>query len=263
MKSKAAKKSPARNSRVTEPKAVHSKSSAITVVKSKALATDPAKPAKTAKPVKSTKLAKTETPLLAEALRRANEVVRGAENHLSEYGEWLFVTLFGDDTSAVLDQELDHPVWSELLRVADTGRLQMSRSTLSSAVRIAAYNKRLDDGAWNALGYTQKYSLLPLREPKALRAAARHVLSASCTVRQTREYVENILHPDGKKLPRLSPEGAQRTVGSLRARFAAPKYLHKLEGALGKLSDERRTEATEDVQALIAQFQRLLVVLKK
>jgi hypothetical protein len=208
-------------------------------------------------------LAKTDRAVLDEAVRRATQVVRGAESLLVDYGEWLFATLFGGDTARVLDQELSSPVWASLLRHSDTGRIELARSTLSGIVRVAAYTKRLDDSAWNALSYTQKYTLLALADPKAMRAAARHVLSASCTVKQTREYVQNITHPDGPAPARLSPAGAQKTVGSLRAKFATPTYVRKLESALGKLAPAQRAEAKSHLHEVIAQLQRLVRVLGK
>jgi len=55
--------------------------------------------------------------------------------------------------------------------------LPLSQATVSNTVRVAAWDKRLADGSWSALSYSHNVALLPLNEPKAMRAAARHVLA--------------------------------------------------------------------------------------
>lgn len=206
---------------------------------------------------------KDERALFQEVAAKTVSVVKGAEDLLQDYGEWLFIHLFASDTHAVLDDNKETAVWTALLQLADHGKLPLSRATISNSVRVAAYDKRLADGAWSALGFTLKTSLLPLRDPTLMREAARHVLSTSLSVREARVYVDNTLHPNNTKAIRLSPKGAKRAVGALHKKLAEPKFLSKLGSALGRLPKDERAAASEELHSMIEGLKRLLDAVKK
>lgn len=251
---KATPKTPASKSHAAPPKGKKSKSPGKKRQSETALAPNTAAIA-----LKGAK----EKELFAEAAHRASTTVKGTEELFSSYGEWLFIHVFASDTTAILDESRDNPVWSALLHSADTGHVQLSRTSLSTMVRVAAFDKRLADGAWNALTYSMKVVLLPLREPNLLREGARHVLSASCTIRQAREWVENTLRPSRAPALRLSPVAAQKAVGSLVKKFGDPKYAHKMQSALSKLPEDKRAVAKEGLETLIERLQQMLAAVKK
>lgn len=62
------------------------------------------------------------------------------------------------------------------MRRASGRTLGLSRSTLLTAVRVAACDRRVNDGSWRNLDYSRRALLLPLKDPPLLRAAAKHVV---------------------------------------------------------------------------------------
>ncbi|MFO0560248.1 MAG: hypothetical protein U0269_19685 [Polyangiales bacterium] len=194
--------------------------------------------------------------LLAEAVRRGREVVSATESAVASYGQWLFANLFAGETQPVLDVDPDHPVWRGLIEAKGSHNTGIARGTLVATLRIAALDKRLADGAWSSLSYSHKVALLPLGEPKALRAAARHVLAASLSVRDAREYVGNLRSPEGAQL-RLTPGAARGAIRRLATSFARPRYVQKLETQLGRLEGEEREATRAELDALIDHFERL------
>jgi hypothetical protein len=201
-------------------------------------------------------LSRTDDALLAEAVRRGREVVTTTESVVAAYGQWLFANLFGGETRAVLDRDPDQPVWGRLLDGKGATRTGIARSTLVTTLRVAALDKRLDDGAWSGLSYSHKVALLPLSEPNALRSAARHALAASLSVQDTRTYVSNLLHPEGPRL-RLTPASARGAIRRIAVSFARPRYVQKLETQLGRLDGDAREQTRAEIEALIEHLDRL------
>lgn len=200
--------------------------------------------------------------LYAEALRRGVEAVRGAELLLAGYGQWLFANVLEGNTAAVLDGEIEHPVWTKLLDAADGATLPIGRGTLSVTLRVAALDKRLADAAWSALTYTLKTELLPLGDPKLMRSAARHVLAGGLSVREARKYVLSQLHPEGT-IVRLTPVKARSAIKRLSAQFASPKYAGKLLTSLNKLNDDDLDDAREALLKVAEQLQELAKSLRE
>lgn len=200
--------------------------------------------------------------LVAEAIRRGREVVSQAEGALASYGEWLFANLFEGDSRAVLDRDLDDPAWVALMHSANSATFPMSRATLSTTLRVAAYDKRLADAAWQRLSFSHKAALLPLADPKTMRTAARHVLAASLSVRATNEYIANLRFPDGRT-PRLTPSGARKTITRLAEPFSQAKYLAQLESQLARLDESERTHVARELETLVEQLGHVLAALKK
>lgn len=199
--------------------------------------------------------------LVAEAARRGREVFTAGEALFHGYGEWLFVNLFGGDTRAVLDADAEPPeAWATLVEQCGSERLPLSRSTLYNALRVAAWDKRLADGAWNGLSFSKKVALLPLGDAKAMRAAARHVLASTLSARGAAEYVNN-LRAEGAKPPRLTPQLAQRRLTKATTAFEDEAAVSKLATQLAKLDDDDKEAVKEKVERSIKQLQRLLTAL--
>jgi hypothetical protein len=195
-------------------------------------------------------LANVDDVLLAEAQRRGRELLAHAESAMAEYGQWLLAQLFADDARAVLDREIVQPVWLALVRAAESARMPLGRATITNALRVAAYDKRLADGAWDRLSFSHKVALLPLAAPKEMRAAARHVLAASLSVRQCAAYVSTLL-PEDERQKRLSPSGARRTLRALHGRFERAQDVKRFASQLSKLDDDARDEATTELESLL------------
>ncbi|MDP3277451.1 MAG: hypothetical protein Q8Q09_19855 [Deltaproteobacteria bacterium] len=200
----------------------------------------------------------TDVVLVVEAQRRGREVLSRAETAIAEFGQWLFANVFVDDARAVLDRPITSPVWAELLRSAESDKLPLTRVSLSNALRVAALDKRLSDAAWTRLSFSHKVALLALTEPKALRAAARHVLAASLSVRQTRAYVVALRDETGEAAPKLSPAKALRSLGSVSGRFERAQDVRRFGAQLAKLDDAQRARAEAQLEALIAAFSSML-----
>jgi hypothetical protein len=201
--------------------------------------------------------------LVAEAMRRAREVYSAGEALVHGYGEWLFANVFAGDTKSVLDADAAPPeAWGAIVEACGSARLPLSRATLSNSLRVAAWDKRLADGAWSGLSYSNKVALLPLDDPKAMRAAARHVLAASLTVRATNEYVANLRAP-GEKATRLTPQLAQRRVTRVATPFEDDATVSKLATQLAKLDREDKAAVKERVEHTIKQLERLLAAVSR
>jgi hypothetical protein len=196
--------------------------------------------------------------LVVEAQRRGREVLSRAETAIAEFGQWLFANVFVDDARAVLDRPIINPVWAELLRSAESEKLPLSRASLMHTLRVAALDKRLSDSAWSRLSFSHKVALMPLVEPKALRAAARHVLSASLSVRQARAYVAALREEQGEGAPKLSPAKALRSLGAVSGRFERAQDVRRFGAQLAKLDDEQRARAEAQIESLIEAFSSLL-----
>lgn len=212
--------------------------------------------------------------LVAEAERRGREVFSEGERLVHEYGAWIFANFFAGETAPVLDRR-DAPDdqltarerayrarWRALVERCGSARLPLSRATVSNTVRVAAWDKRLADGSWNGLSYSQKVALLPLNEPKAMRAAARHVLAASLDARGASEYVDELIHPGGKPL-RMTPEAASKQVFQLAANVEDDSRFGKLATQLTKLDDEAKAAVVDKVEFTIERLQKLLETLSK
>jgi len=211
----------------------------------------------------SAAVALTDERLVAEAQRRAREVLATAESAIAELGQWLLANVFADDARAVLDRPIESPVWLELMRTAESDKLPLSRVSLAQTLRVAALDKRLSDAAWSRLTFSHKVALLPLPGPKELRAAARHVLSASLSVRQTRVYVRSLRDEQEGAAPKLSPAKALRSLSSVSGRFQRAPDVRRFAAQLAKLDEPQREEAAAQIEALIDAFASMLDVVRR
>jgi hypothetical protein len=196
--------------------------------------------------------------LVVEAQRRGREVLSRAESAIAEFGQWLFANVFAEDARAVLDRPITSPVWALLLRSAESDKLPLTRVALSNTLRVAALDKRLSDAAWTRLSFSHKLALMPLGDPKALRSAARHVLSASLSVRQARAYVLALRVEQGEGAPKLSPTKALRSLGAVSERFERAQDVRRFGAQLAKLDEEQRALAESQLESLIEAFSSML-----
>jgi hypothetical protein len=188
-------------------------------------------------------LTATESRVFGEALRRGEDLREGVESLVSAYGRWLLEAVFDDDASAALDDKSKNPVWLELVRRAGGPTLGIGKTSLYTALRIAAHDKRISDQAWRRLDSGRKGLLLPLatEDPRAsdqrLREAAQHVSKFNLSWTSTTEYVAQVLAEGGGK-----PRAVRLTVGRLTARM---QDFRKTFGsaALLRRVDELRSEA--------------------
>lgn len=195
--------------------------------------------------------------LLAEAQRRARDAMELAEGTLADYGQWLFESVFLGETQGVLDRDPgQNDLYGLLLKSAGSLHMPIAKGSLSAALRIAAYDKRLADASWSRLRFSHKEKLLVLGDPNAMRAAARHVLAASLDVSSTREYVAELL---GSPTPiRLTPARAAKAALRASKPFLDARYMSRWQKQLASLEPEERTEVTTSLLAARAAIDSLL-----
>ncbi len=195
--------------------------------------------------------------LLAEAQRRARDAMELAEGALADYGQWIFESVFLGETQAVLDRDpSQNGLYSALLQSAGSLQMPIAKGSLSAAIRIAAYDKRLADASWSRLRFSHKEKLLVLDEPNAMRAAARHVLSASLDVISTRAYVAELL---GTPTPiRLTPARAAKAAFRASKPFLDARYMSRWQKQLASLEPEERKEVASTLRAARSAIDALL-----
>ena len=195
--------------------------------------------------------------LLAEAQRRGREAMERAEGALAEFGQWVFANVFLGETQAVLDREPgDNDLYRALMMTAGSEQMPIARGSLSAALRVAAYDKRLADAAWSRLRFSHKEKLLVLAEPNAMRAAARHVLAASLDVNSTREYVAQLL---GEPTPtRITPARAAKAALRASKPFLDAQHVSRWTKQLASLDPEERAEVASTLKAARTAINTLL-----
>jgi len=209
----------------------------------------------------STPLTKDQKLLLAEALRRC-EVSRDAiEDAVVELGRWLLVHVFEDDATAALEGRRDNPVWRELLERAGGPSLKMPARAINIAVRIAAYDKRIQDEAWRNLEPGRKELLLPLGADAALREGAQHVTAMKLSHRDTKAYVKAHLAPKERAREKKTSRFVVRRLSSLAKRLDAP-FRRSTAQAFTKGSPEERAAIKQEITALRDLASQLLADLK-
>ena len=208
-------------------------------------------------PSPSVSLKREQKLLLAEAQRRGRDAMELAEGALADYGQWLFETVFLSETQAVLDRDAgDNDLYRALLGTAGTLQMPIAKGSLSAALRIAAYDKRLADASWSRLRFSHKEKLLVLGEPNAMRAAARHVLAASLDVLSTREYVAQLI---GEPTPtRLTPGRAAKAALRASKPFLDARHMTRWQKQLASLDQDERTEVATSLKAARAAIDALV-----
>lgn len=196
-------------------------------------------------------LSKSEQALLSTALERSESARNAIETTLVEYGRWLLVHVFGDDTTAVLEHRYDNPIWAHLVKRAGGPTLRLSPRFLTNALLIATYDKRLNDGSWKALDPGRKELLLPLKEEKELREAAQHVLTANLSTRKTREFVDQMRESNGVSVERRESAARVRQIlRNTQDRFSGKQRTERILAAAKKLDSKERAQLVKEFEAL-------------
>ena len=201
--------------------------------------------------------------LMAEALRRCEEVRVEMESALVDLGRWALVNLFDDDAAEALAGGRAHPVGRALLARAGGPTLRLSARMLSVSLHVAAYDKRLNDESWRALDVGRKEILLPLADDKMLRAAAKRVSSLKLSQRATRDLVEAMQADAGRgKAVRLTAPRLGARVRKMREAIAPKPFLRKVETLGRDLDADAREALVREVTALREAADSLLDALR-
>lgn len=197
-------------------------------------------------------------PLLAEALHRAEQTRNTVEDALVDFGRWLLVHVFDDDSQAALADARGNALWTELLRRAGGPTLRLSRRFLHVAVAIAAHDKRINDDAWRLLEPGRKEILLPLSDEKLMRKAAAHVVKLKLSQRSTRAYVHSLRSEQGAPAKaRVTGDRAKADVARFLGRAGEAQYEKRLHAAVKKMGVEERKAVAKQAAELRAFADRL------
>jgi len=192
-----------------------------------------------------------EKKLLDEAIRLGVELQAKTEASLIAYGAWLLQNVFDGDAAAAMADSGEPRVWVELVRRASGRTLGLSRSTLLTALRVAACDRRVNDGAWRNLDYSRRALLLPLKDPPLLRAAAKHVVELDLTHRQVSDYVSAQLEGAGRpKQVRVTPDSLKKRVRAITSSLAAPQVLRRVTAMRADMTSEDRNALADELTAL-------------
>jgi hypothetical protein len=177
-----------------------------------------------------------------EALRMGADLADELESRVMSYGRWLLTEVFGNDAAAALDDKSKNPIWMELVRRAGGPTPRIGKKMLYVAVRLAAYDKRIGDQAWQGLDAGRKELLLPLREDRRLREAAQHVSKWNLTQAMTEAYVGELMAASGETAPprlscrrgRILPAENSKSPGfsHVRGPVPAPEPDHSAPGGV-------------------------------
>lgn len=203
--------------------------------------TEPARPSLTTE----------EERIVTRTLAKAATLNERVDLALSELGSLLFTDVFGGDSTAVIEHRGDNPVWVELLRRAGGRTLRFSDKTLTQAALIAAYDRRLADDRWTALDPARKSLLLPLRDDKALRAAADHVLRSNLSYRATQAYVATLRAALGEPVERReSPARLRSAVRTAAERLAGKDRAKRIVEVARAMDDGDRAAFSKELKSL-------------
>lgn len=192
-----------------------------------------------------------ERALLAEALRRADEARDAMEDGLRAFGRWMLANLFADDTAAVLSEARGSAVYRALLARADGPTLRLSARMVSVALRVAAYDQRINDEAWRGLDLGRKEALLPLGDERSIQRAARRVSALKMTRADARRHVEALLAEQGRPSPlRLTAPRLNARVKRLRESIEPKGFLRKVQQLAKALDPEQRDALAREAEAL-------------
>lgn len=201
--------------------------------------------------------------LMAEALRRCEEVRVEMESALVDFGRWALVNVFDDDAAEALDGARSNPVWRALLGRAGGPTLRLSARMLSVGLHVAAYDKRIQDESWRGLDVGRKEILLPLGDDKLLRTAAKRVASLKLSQRATRDLVATMQADAGRtKAVRLTAPRLGARVRKMREAIAPKPFLRKVETLGRDLDADTREGLVREVSALRQAADALLAALK-
>lgn len=199
------------------------------------------------------KMSKDETPVFNEALRRGEEARNKIESALIEYGAWILVHVFGGDTTAALEHRKDNAIWLNLLSRAGGKTLRVSKKFLTVAVRIAAYDKRLQSDSWKLLEPGRKELLLPLKDEALLREAAEHVVDSTLGLDATKTYVHTLREKNGvSKTSRMTAPNLKKKFAGVRGQLMDKGFLQRVVKLAATLDPAEKKELKDEARALEA-----------
>lgn len=208
-------------------------------------------------------LSAAEARLVDRALVEGSRLKNAVSAALEDFGRWLLVEVFAGDATQALDPRNKSSVWLDLTRRAGGPTLPIDRYTLSVALRLAAWDKRIADGAWRGLDVFRRELLLPLGDASVMREAAQHVADLKLTHGQTRTYVTALLHEQGKRRQvRVTSRSIVSRVRAFRARFDSASILARVSDLRGTLDDKHRAEVLKELDGLRALVDRLTTALR-
>ncbi len=182
-----------------------------------------------------------EARLVDRALVEGQRLKNAVSTALEDFGSWLLVEIFAGDATAALDPRNRNKVWTELTRRAGGPTLPIDRYTLSVALRLAAYDRRIADSAWRGLDVFRRELLLPLGDAAVMREAAQHVAALKLPHGKTRTYVTELLAERGKRRQvRLSKVSIVSRVRAFRERFDSAQVLSRVADLGKSLDDDDR-----------------------
>jgi len=200
--------------------------------------------------------------LLEEAVRRGADIASGVETKIVRYGRWLLASVFGGNPSEALDPKTRNAVWLALVRRAGGPKLPMSSRMLSVALRIAAWDRCIDDVTWRSLDAGRKELLLPLHDAELLARAAHHVSKFDLTHAKTTEYLAELRAAEGRRpVSRMTAPILIARIKRFRTGVASRAILKKVRRLRESLEPAQRTALAEEidrVRADLVSLSRLL-----
>ncbi len=199
---------------------------------------------------KASRLSDADRALLQSVIERAALVHETVESTWTEFGRWVFVQVFGEDSTSAIDHRGDNPVYEELLRLADGPKVRIRAEDLERATLCAAYDKRLNNDSWRALNYGRKWRLLRLDNEKLLRKGAQYVLASNLDTRGVESYVRNVLAERETGLDtRVNFRALTGQLRRVTQRVTTDAFLKQLASAAKQLDDEQRERVVAQIEA--------------
>ncbi|CAN5245147.1 hypothetical protein BH09MYX1_BH09MYX1_62750 [soil metagenome] len=184
--------------------------------------------------------------VLADAVRAGTDLAATIESEVMAYGRLVLSKVFRDDTTAALDQKNKNPVWLELVRRAGGPTLRLGRRALYVCVKLAAWDKRIQDETFDRLDIGRKELLLPLADAKRMRDAANHVVKVKLTQTDTKQYVTSLMEENGKsRQVRLTKAGLASRVGKLSESLSGASVMRQVRQMHADLAVEERNEVAD------------------
>lgn len=202
--------------------------------------------------------------LLADAIREGTALAEKMETEVMAYGRFLLSKVFADDTTAALDDKNKNPVWLELVRRAGGPTLRLGRRALYVCVKLAAWDKRIQDDTFDRLDAGRKELLLPLADGKRMREAANHVSKLKLTQTDTKQYVTSLLEDDGKsRQVRLTPSGLAGRARKLHDSLSGAAVLRQVRRLHADMEPAERNEVAGEIEKLRDLLGEIARTLKK
>ena len=131
-------------------------------------------------------------------------------------------------------------------------------------VKLAAWDKRIQDETFDRLDAGRKELLLPLADAKRMRDAANHVSKLKLTQTDTKQYVTSLLEDGGKsRQTRLTASGLASRVGKLSESLSGAAVLRQVRKMHADLEVDERNEVAGEIEKLREVLGEIVRTLKK